>query len=319
MKKIRFRVLCLSVAVLLLFYAVKIRNDLVERYGTGENAEPRIMALSHSDLEAESAIVIDGDSGKVLFDKNADKKMYPASTTKIMTALLALKYGDLDEEVKIGDEVGLLLPDASKAGLEYGESMTLEHLLEALMLPSGNDAANTIAVHIAKKVSGDETMERSEALPYFRELMNEEAKALGANNTHFVNAHGYPNEDHYTSACDLALIALEAMKYSSFRDTVKLTYAETGSVSVAAGGAGRDNEGEGTHSWMNTNKLLIKDSGFYYENATGIKTGYTSAAGYCLVASAEKDGRSVIAVLLNSTEQGQRSDAVKLLKKALNK
>ena len=319
MKKTFFLALGVLVAVLLIFYALKNGNEPLERNGTGENAEPRIMALSHSELEAESAIVIDGDSGKILFDKNADKKMYPASTTKIMTALLALKYGEIDEEIKIGEEVGILLPDASKAGLEYGEIMTLEQLLKALMLPSGNDAANAIAVHIAKKVSGDKTMDFSEALPYFRKLMNEEAKALGADNTHFVNAHGYHSEDHYTCAYDLALIALEAMKYSYFRETVKLTYAETESVSVAAGGAGKDTEAEDTHSWMNTNKLLIKDSGFYYENATGIKTGYTSAAGYCLVSSAEMDGRSAITVLLNSTEQGQWSDAVKLLKKALKK
>lgn len=261
-------------------------------------------------LKAESAVIIDEKSKKTLFQKNPNKKLYPASTTKILTALLAIEYGDIDEIVQVGNEINLVMPDASKAGLIYGEKIELENLLRALLLPSGNDAAYVIAVHIARKASGNNKMTINNSLVYFRDMMNERLKKIGANNSHFTNPDGYHNTDHYTTAHDLALIACEAMKKDIFKKVVKAySYKMT---SLKAGGNTNT-----VREWINTNKLIDKNSEHYYKYATGIKTGYTSDAQYCLVSSASKNGKNVIAVVLKDTQKDQWTDSINLLEYGL--
>ena len=219
--------------------------------------------------EAESAILIEGNSGNVLYQRNADEKLPMASTTKIMTALTALKYKDSEEIFTVPKQaVGC---EGTSAYLEEGEKYTLRDLLIALMLQSANDSA----VAIATNVAGD--------IESFCVLMNQYAKDLGLKNTHFQNPHGLPADDHYTTARELAQIALEAHKNPVLSSIIKTKNATVKSL-----------DGK-TRSYSNHNKLL-----FSYKGANGVKTGYTKKSGRCLVSSAERDGLLLIAVTLSS-------------------
>lgn len=217
---------------------------------------------------AKSSIVIDARNGNVLFSNNADERRGMASTTKIMTALTAIESCDPDTEFAMPAEaVGI---EGSSVYLREGEPLTLRELLYCLMLESGNDAATAIAVCLSGSVEA------------FAEEMNLRAKELGLTNTHFANPHGLSDERHYTTARELAIITAEAMKYPLFREIVS-----TKSYSVRYCGT------ENGRRLTNHNKLL---SG--YDGANGVKTGYTSKDGRCLVSSAERNGMFIIAVTL---------------------
>lgn len=248
-------------------------------------------------IEAKAAVLIDASTGEVLFDKNMNQKMYPASTTKIMTALLVLENLKLSQIVTIDKETALT--GGSQINLVEGEKITVEQLLYALLLKSANDSA----VALAKAVSG--------SVPQFAELMNERAKELGAKNTHFVTPNGLPNDNHYTSAYDLAMIAKGAMQNQEFRKlvtTLKYTIPQTNKSAA--------------RELKNPNKLLyskakISVNGvmrpFKYKGATGIKNGYTDEAGRCLVASAKRGDRELISVVLNTSADGKFADSIALL------
>ena len=221
-------------------------------------------------LGAEGAILIDTKDKTVLFEKNADKKMYPASTTKIMTALDALESL---EEIGAGQDSRVTVPDEA-AGLEgssvylkAGQQVTMEELLYGMMLQSGNDAAAAVAICCG----GD--------METFVEKMNDKAAALGCGSTHFTNPSGLHDEGHYTTARDLAIIGAAAMEREDFR---RIVSAE----SWQSQDTGR--------SYVNKNKTL-----FQYDGGNGIKIGYTKASGRTLAASAERDGKVLIAVVLN--------------------
>lgn len=224
--------------------------------------------ISPPSVSAESAVLIDED-GEVLYEKNANAKGYPASTTKIMTALVTLEKLDelgldIKSEIIVPEEaVGI---EGSSIYLKKGERLTIEELLYGLMLRSGNDSAAALAVCMGG------------SLGEFVSMMNERAAALGCSGTHFTNPSGLYEENHYTTASDLAKIAHEAMKREDFREIVRA----------------KDWQSEdGSRSFHNKNKTV-----FQYEGATGIKIGFTKASGRTLVASAERDGRQMIAVVL---------------------
>ncbi len=239
-------------------------------------------SLSVDQLYAQSAILIDRDTGKVLLEKNADLRMNPASTTKIMTILLALEYGDINKVVTIPPEAADIPADSSVVPVTPGEEMTFMDLLYGFMLRSGNDAGNAIAVLIAGSVDN------------FVGMMNDRAAELGCVNTHFVNPHGYTAEGHYTSARDMAIITQEAMKHYTFRKIVG-----TGEYTL------QQSSLRGEQVIQNSNLMLVWGSKYRYQHATGVKTGTTSAAGQCLVGSATKEieGQEVnlISVAFKST------------------
>lgn len=255
-------------------------------------------------LEGQAAVLMDFDTKEILYEKNMDMKLYPASTTKIMTAILALEHGSLDDIVTIDQEV-VSLTEGSHIALEPGEKLTLEQMLNALLIPSANDAALGLAKHISGSVEG------------FAKLMNEKADALGATNTNFINPNGLHEDNHYTTAHDLALIAQYAMNNETFRgivDTVTYQIEPT-------------NKKEDTRYLKNTNKLLFSSDKIYvdgnyisakYEGASGVKTGTTGPAQYCLVSYAEREGQRLIAVVLKSSGNGVYSDSHKLLNYGFN-
>ena len=262
-----------------------------EAAGDGYYAEPFAQDLCVvADEEAfdaglvtsEAAALFDQDGREVLYSKDAFEQLYPASTTKIMTALVALKYGNLADQVTVTEDAVITEAGATLAGIEPGDVLTLEQLLYGLMLPSGNDAGAAIAVHIAGSVEA------------FADMMNEEAARIGAVDTHFVNPHGLHDPDHYTTAYDLYLIFHEAMKDATFRKVAGST-AYTASY--------RDKSGQTvTKTWKGGNWFMTGER----ETPEGItviggKTGTTQAAGYCLVMAEEDSaGGEYISIVLKS-------------------
>lgn len=251
-------------------------------------------------LNASAAIVIDAATGTEILGRNADTIMYPASTTKIMTALLAVEHGDLDETVRIGQEVNMIAWDSSRAHLQPGDAISLRDLLYGMMLASGNDAAYAVAVHIARLADSD--LSEAAALEEFARMMNERAREVGAVNTNFANPDGYPHPHHYTTARDLALIMAEAMGRPEFREIVQ-----------TADYRPRTWRGAKVRAWSNGNYLIQRDSGFFYAKATGGKTGYTVPAGFTMVATAGEGDLELVAVALNTDADGRWLDTVNLL------
>ncbi|MGE5389571.1 MAG: D-alanyl-D-alanine carboxypeptidase family protein [Deltaproteobacteria bacterium] len=264
--------------------------------GTGQS--------SHLSIEAQAAIVMD-QAGHILYKKNEQIRMYPASTTKILTALLAVENCDLNETVTVGPEISMIPITSGRCGLEQGESITMRDMLYGMLLRSGNDAAAAIAVFIARRANPDITMNEQEALGEFSWMMNQRAQELGAKDSHFVNPHGLHEPEHYSTARDLALIAITAMQDPFLKEVVATpSYSPAGRTDKATGQA---------LVWINTNKLLDKQSPFYMAYATGIKTGHTEEAGYCLVSSARSSHGQVYAIVLNSTQNGVWKDSAQLL------
>ena len=253
---------------------------LISLTGEAYAAEPR--------LAGEGAILIDLSTGQCLYEKNADEQMYPASTTKMLTALLALKYGNLEDMVTIGP--GVRGTAGTSIYLVEGEELVLDDLVRAMMLNSANDAAVAIAEHVGGSVES------------FALMMNDEARRIGAVNSHFVNPNGLHADNHYSTARDLSLIAREAIKDQRFRELIA---TRTGTIP-------REDPEVVTDLW-NTNRLL-----WTYEGASGIKTGYTDKAKRCLVGTAERDGRELLTVVLKNEEQSVWSDTTSLLNYGFN-
>ena len=218
---------------------------------------------------ARSAVLIERETGRVLLAHNAAERLPMASTTKVMTALMTLEYGKLEEVVTVGRNA-YGVPGTS-IYLDLGEKITLHDLLYGLMLASGNDAAVAIAEHIGGDVDT------------FCRMMTQRAAALGCTDTVFLTPHGLPKEGHYTTARDLALIAREAMSHERFREIVSTRRATI------------PWEGRSYQRILNNKNRLLTE----YSGATGIKTGYTKAAGRCLVFGAKRDGMEVIGVVLH--------------------
>lgn len=231
-------------------------------------------------LNSEAAILVEVSTGRILYEKNSTKQLYPASTTKILTAILVLENCDLDEKVTVRETALNNIPSGYvTCNLQIGEQLTINDLLYALMIPSANDAAYVLAEHVGGSVEG------------FSAMMNDKARALGCKTTHFVNPNGIHDDSHYSTAYDLYLIADYAMKNETFRKIVATTEYTLPAT---------EKYPSEDRVLKTTNELLNENSrNYYYKNAIGIKTGYTSKAGNCLVAGAHRDGLEFIAVVLN--------------------
>lgn len=252
--KMKIKILLLTV----IFFAA---NLLISTNGQVASAAPGV--------SANNAVLIEQSTGRVLFEKDAHSQESIASITKIMTAIIAIESGKMKEKVTVSREA--IYTEGSSIYLEQGEKMTLEDLVYGLMLRSGNDAAVAIAEHVGGSLDG------------FVYLMNEKAKWLGMENTHFDNPHGLDSDNHYSSAYDMAILTQYAMNNEKYREI-------SGTTSYKSDGR--------TYSWINKNKLLTQ----YYEYCTGGKTGFTKKTGRTLVSTASKDGMDLIAVTLNAPD-----------------
>lgn len=236
-------------------------------------AEPTA-ALQPPALRAEAAALIDVSSGRLLYEHRGDKKLPIASLTKIMTAVVAIEHGRLADEVRVGPAaVGV---EGSSIYLQPGQTMSLNDLLYGLMLRSGNDAAVAVAEHVGGSVEG------------FVYLMNQKAEQLGLRGTRFRNPHGLDEEGHYSTANDLARLTAYALRNPVFREIVKTKQKRVPNP---------NSDEPWDLVWRNKNKML-----YFYEGADGVKTGYTKSANRCLVSSATRDARQLVAVTLNDPD-----------------
>lgn len=250
-------------------------------------------------IESPSAIVMEVNTGTILYEKNSQEKKYPASITKILTTLLAIENSNLDEIVTFSsDAVYLNEGDSSHIYRDVGEEMTMEQCLYAVMLASANECAYAVAEHVGASKGGDYST--------FIEMMNERATALGTVNTHFNNSNGLPDTEHWTCAYDMGLIACEAYKNENFRI---ITGTETYTIPFT-----NKHKDELTYL-TNHHKMLhyYKTSEFIYPYCTGGKTGYTEAAGNTLVTFAEKDGMTLACVVMDTKSPKQFTDTKTLL------
>lgn len=258
--------------------------------------------VSNDEFSAHYIYAIDKSNGTVLFDKNSDMKCYPASTTKILTSIVAIEYIDLDTLFTVGNEITFAEEGSSLAYLIKGDELPLKDLLYGLMLPSGNDCAYTIAVNVARRVSGNMLLTDTEAVSYFVDLMNKKAQEIGMYDSHFLVPDGYHKKEHYVTAQDM----MKLLIYAENNDVLKKVVS-TASYTVTSS---NDNE----YTWINTNKLIDTDTSYYYEGVTGFKTGFHDDAGNCLIITANIGGREIYAVMMKSkTDTTRYQDATLLL------
>ncbi len=291
MKKIKFLSVLLTVALMVSLVAPASAHAIADV----------------PELKSAAIYLADSQTGYVYYERQSDLQVYPASLTKIMTALLvveALERGELLLEDEVTAQEGFdfdMDKEGSSANIVVGETLTVRDLLYCILLASANEATNIIATHMYGTIQG------------FVSKMNERALELGCTNTHFANPHGLPNEDHYTTASDMFKITQEAMQHDIFVtvcDTIETTIPATNKSDV--------------RGLTNTNGLITSASvykGYYYEPAIGIKTGYTSAAGYCLISSAKSRNINPICIVMGgvmtesingSLDHSNYSDSIKL-------
>lgn len=253
------------------------------------------------DIYSPSAIMVDATTGQILYEKNSHERMYPASTTKLMTAMLVLETCGLDDTVTITEEAVSNVPETyMDADLQVGETFTVDELLQILLIPSANDAANALACHVSGSIG------------QFADLMNNKAISLGATDTHFVNPSGIHDENHYSTAYDMCIIGQYANSFSRIREIAMQKECELPNLPD-----GKERK------FTTTNTLLMDDHDSYYPYATGLKTGFTNAAKSCIVAKASKDGRDLICVILggdktDNNTNGRDEDCKKLFEYGFN-
>ncbi len=239
-------------------------------------------------ITSDAFILLDNKTNKILYSKNENKKMYPASTTKILTAILVLENCNLEDKVTANYDAVMAIPDGySSANIQIDEEFSVEQLLELLLIPSANDAANVLATYVGGSVDS------------FVAMMNTKVDELGLNKTHFTNTFGMHDENHYTTAHDLAIIMQYCLKNDNFRKIA-------GQASCAIPATNKS----GTRSYTSTNELIIPKTRSYYSYLTAGKTGTTTQAKQCLVSSAYRDNLELIGVILGS--ESRFSDTRKL-------
>ena len=289
MKQLKNVILLLMIIILLSFICM---NPIfaANTVDSSSNSDSSNIDININDVKttSPSCILIDSKTGKILYAKNAYKKMYPASTTKLMTAILTLENCKLTDVATVSHNAIYSIPVGySHASLKEGEELTIEQLLNVLLIPSANDAAIVLAEHISGSVQE------------FSVLMNSKAKELGCKNTNFVNPNGIHEKNHYSTAYDLALIGQYAMKFS---DIMRIAMVKQYTLPTT-------NKYNKTDRIFNATNALINNESlnkYYYPYATGLKTGYTDDAGSCIVATAKKDDVELIVVILNGTSISSR-------------
>ncbi len=248
------------------------------------------------DISSETAILIEAETGTILYEKNMHQQMYPASITKILTCLIAVEEAELDDNVTFTQEVLDTIPvDSSRIWVNAGEYLTMDECLQAILIASANDVAAGVAEYISGSIEA------------FADLMNERAEELGCEDSHFANPHGYHDEDHYTSAYDMAQIAR-----AFFSVDILCTYSSSTTLHLYP------SEGRDVETLESNKNQLLEGRTYEYEYLVGSKTGYTDMAGQTLVSCAQKDGMRLICVVMNAESPQQYVDTIELFEFGFN-
>ena len=253
-------------------------------------------------IRSEYAIVYDVQANEVLYAKNADQKCYPASTTKILTSAVILDNVSEDFQFTAGDELDFVNPGSSLAYINKGSILDLTTMLDAIMLPSGNDASYVAAANVGRIIAGNDMISADKAVETFVDEMNKTAMYIGAENTHFSNPDGFHDDEHYTTVLDMLKITL----YARQKPLLMESAGKANSYATFISGE--------EISWENSNKLIHEYSDCYYLYANGLKTGMTDQAGYCVVATAERFEHDVICIVFGAEASDIRwNDTIALL------
>lgn len=252
-------------------------------------------------IVAQSALLYDVTDDQILVYKNIHHAVYPASTTKLLTALVAMDYIPADAVITAGDELDLVEPNSSLAYIQKGQQLDRDTLLEALLVPSGNDAAYIIAAYVGRIAANNQELSVTDAVNQFVLAMNQKAEQLGMKESHFSNPDGYDDATQQVTAKDLMILAREFIKNPVLLDVVGRSNVD---ATFASGEV---------ISWENTNELIAPASVNFMDNCFGIKTGSSAASGYCLVSAAFYNGNQYISVVMNSSKEGRWSDSKTLL------
>ncbi len=253
------------------------------------------------DITAANAIVVNKDTNAVLYQKNGTDRIAPASTAKMITALTVLEYCSPEDEMRVGAEIEMIHSDSSTARLMKGDTLTVRQLLIALMLPSGNDAAYTLAVNTGKAIADDNSLTNQQAIKIFMDKVNEKAREIGVTDSNFVVPDGYDAKGQYTTAYDLSIIAKACLENSIISEIV------ASNASYEKWLNGRE------VTYNNSNELLDPNSPFYRPEVIGLKTGTSSLGGACVVSAAVIDGETYICVVMGSTKESRFQDSVDIL------
>ena len=252
-------------------------SSAIEIAGNATSTDADIVPSDGPIINAASAIVMDVDTGDILYEKYAHERHYPASITKVMTCLLAVENGNVNDQLTVSDTVmSQVEMDSSRIGLQAGEQLTLRDALYGMMLNSGNECALTIAEYVSGSTES------------FADMMNERARKLGCLDTHFVNPNGIHNEEHYTSCYDMALIGCAAYQYPEFK---KLISSQSYTIPET-------NMNEARDLWQENRLIWAGNKDYYYQYCTGGKTGYTEASLATLISFSERDGRRFVTVVM---------------------
>lgn len=264
------------------FTFIFLFNVYVNAYANEEELE----------IVGTAVILLETSTGRILYERNIDELVYPASMIKVLTAIVLLDYLLPEDVIRVGNEIYYVPFGSSRAGHIYGEHITGLNLLRGLLLPSGNDTANIVASHVSYVASGYE-MPFSEAEEFFANMMNERARQIGANSSNFTNAHGFHNPYMKVTVRDLATIAMYALNINVIRDVAS-------EISYVGYGLPWAYEGVPTthFSWNNTNRLLVGE--YYNPYAIGLKTGFHTPAGWTFTGAAYKDGIELVSVIAGS-------------------
>ncbi|MCR4793740.1 MAG: hypothetical protein K5898_00895 [Ruminococcus sp.] len=266
------------------------------------NTEPKNVSEKKSGIDTDylpyckASAVYSLKKGEFLYSNNINEETAPASLTKLLTASVALKYADADDVFTAGSELAYVNENSSLAGLAVGDSLTLRDLITGMFLASGNDAARTVAVNVARMNFPDADLNDVEAVNCFCGLMEQFAKSIGMENSNFVSPDGWDKYDQYTTVSDLIKLTEYVMSVPELRDIVampqKTVYSTAGKV----------------FTWQNSNQLLDINGNYYCENAIGVKTGTTQNAGSCLISAFETDDDTYISVVVGCNTDNDRYD-----------
>ena len=299
-----YKIISLIACSSLLFFSVSCTD--IEEPVLVETVAEMTTVPQEINISAPHAGLYNAETVKCLYSKASDERIYPASLTKIVTACTALKYVSADSVFKVGTELHLVPEGSSLCLIQQGHRLKLRDLLTGMLMCSGNDAAYTVAVNIAKVVSGNRNMTDSQSVEYFCFLMNNLASDIGAKDSNFTNPDGWDSEMQYSTIHDLALISSYAMQIEEIRNIVsmqkKYVLFESGE----------------NITWNNTNKLLDPESDYYLSQAIGLKTGTTEKAGNCLIAVLNVNNKEYISVITGCDSDNSRYETVHQLIKLIN-
>lgn len=247
-------------------------------------------------VEAQSAVLYNCTDGIILASKNEENLVYPGSTAKLMTALIAIEHVPLATIITVGDELDLVKPHSSLAYIQKGHQLTMQMLLEGSLIPSGNDASYTIAATVGRIIAEDDTLSAEEAVNTFVRAMNDRAQELGMRHSTFTTPDGFDDSKQLVTASDMAILSAEFMKHSDLLDMTRVHRMDATFVS-----------GE-TITWTNTNHLLDPENEYYISDCIGLKTGSSEYSGYCIISGYEYNGKQYAIIVMNGARDGRWND-----------